>query len=207
MHCAEPAAAFLLDMNALPFRCDQAGCIGGERMYLERGDGRVTLYFEVSPNQQAMTAVYALVMAGVVIGLLYGCVHAILYAATARALQIVPFFLGCAALAGWNGASTFLNQDCTTVFDLRTRTATLTKSGLITRRCGPVSFDEIVGLGTRVGFADNHRSVIAELMLSSGEQWRLGYELIWLRPVSSSDIPGLIAQLRKATGLAGRNEE
>jgi len=176
-------------------------------MHIERREGSVTLYFELSPSQQAMTILFALVMAGFIIGLLYGCIQAILHATTARALQIVPFFLGCAAFAAWNGVSTLLNQDCTTVFDLGTRTATLTKGGIITRQYGPVSFDEIAGLGTRVGFAERHRSVIAELVLSSGEQWRLGYELIWLRPASSSGIPDLIANVREATGLAGRDEE
>jgi hypothetical protein len=176
-------------------------------MHIERGDGRIALHFELSTIQQAMTVLFGLVMAGFVVGLLYGCVHAILYATTARALQIVPFFLGCAALATWNGASTLLNQGCTTIFDLKARTVTLIKSGLVTRESGPVSFDEIIGLGTRVGFADRHRSVIAELVLATGEQWRLGRELIWLRPASSSEIPHLIAQVRKATGLAGRNEE
>jgi hypothetical protein len=102
---------------------------------------------------------------------------------------------------------TLLNQDCTTVFDLKARTVTLVKSGLITRTNGPLSFDEIIGLGTRVGFAGRHRSVIAELALADGEQWRLGYELIWLRPVSSSEIPRLIARLRKATGLPGNNAD
>jgi hypothetical protein len=119
----------------------------------------------------------------------------------------VPLFLGCAALAAWNGFSTLLNGNCVTVFDLKARTVTLVKSGLITRTSGPVSFDEIIGLGTRVGFADRHRSVIAELALANGEQWRLGYELIWMRPVSSSEIPRRIAQLRKATGLPGGNAD
>jgi hypothetical protein len=175
-------------------------------MRIERSGGRVTLYFEISPNQQAMTVLFGLVMAGLVIGLLYGCIHTILYA-PARVGQVVPLFLGCAALAAWNGISTLLNGDCVTVFDLKARTVTLVKSGLITRTSGPVSFDEIIGLGTRVGFADRHRSVIAELALANGEQWRLGYELIWLPPVSSSEIPRRVAQLRKATGLPGGNAD
>jgi hypothetical protein len=71
-------------------------------MHIERSDGRVTLYFEISPNQQAMTVLFGLAMAGFAIGLLYGCIHTILYA-PARIGQVVPLFLGCSALAAWNG--------------------------------------------------------------------------------------------------------
>jgi len=39
-------------------------------------------------------------------------------------------------------------------------------------------------------------------MLANGEQWRLGYELIWLRPSPTSDIRRLVARVGKATGLA-----
>src|SRR5262249_54730980 len=135
--------------------------VGGRRMFVTRSDDRITLHFELSPNQQAMTVIFSLVMAGFVLALLYSCARAILDAAAGRALEIVPFLLGCAALAAYNGISTLLNQDCTTVFDLEARTVTLTRHGLIARQSGPVAFDAITGLGTRVGFADRHRSVIA----------------------------------------------
>jgi hypothetical protein len=58
-----------------------------------------------------------------------------------------------------------------------------------------------------MAIVQNHRSVIAELTLADGERWRLGYELIWLQPSASSEIPGLIKRLRKATGPAGDHTE
>jgi hypothetical protein len=174
-------------------------------MHIERGDGRVTLYFEQSPNQQAMAGLHALMMGGFVCALLYGAIYRLLHAPASQSLPVALFFVGCAALAAWNGWTSMLEQNYTTVFDLRARTVTLTEGGIITRQRGPVSFDDIVGVGTRVGFAVKHRSVIAELMLASGDQWRVGYELIWLRPASTSEIPDVIADLRKATGLSGSN--
>jgi hypothetical protein len=175
-------------------------------MHIDRGDGRVTLIFQQSAAQQATSGIYLLVMAGVACGLLFGCVYVIVVN-PARVMQVVPLFLGCAALATVNLVSGLRDRDCATLFDLTTRTVTCMESGLISRTRGPVAFGEIVGLSTRVGFAQNHRSVIAELMLANGETWRLGYELIWLRPSSTSDIPHLVAKVRKATGLSGGHTE
>jgi hypothetical protein len=172
-------------------------------MHIERGDGKVTLYFERSPNQQAMAGFHALLMGALVCALLFGAIYRLVHVPPSQSLPIALFFIACAALAAWNGSTSLFESDYATVFDLRARTVILRESGVMTRQHGPVSFDQIIGVRTRVGFALNHRSVIAELMLASGEEWRLGYELIWLRPVSSSDIPDVIARLRKATGLPG----
>ena len=175
-------------------------------MHIERGDGRITLIFQQSAGQQATSGLYLLVMAGAIGGLLFGCIYVIVVN-PARIMQVVPLFLGCAAVATVNLASGLRDRDCATLFDLTARTVTCMESGLISRTRGPVSFDEIVGLSTRVGFAQNHRSVIAELTLSNGETWRLGYELTWVRPSSTSDIPRLVAKVRKATGLSGDHTE
>ena len=171
-------------------------------MHIERGDGRITLIFQQSAGQQATSGIYLLVMAAAVCGLLFGCVYVIVVNPS-RIIPVVPLFLGCAGLATANVVSGLRDRDCASLFDLAARTVTCMESGLISRTRGPVSFDGIAERSTRVGFAQNHRSVIAELKLANGETWRLGYELIWLRPSSTSDIPHLVAKVRKATGLAG----
>jgi len=175
-------------------------------MDIEHGEGRITLYFERPPNQRAMATLHALLMSGLVCFLLFGAIH-LLVAGPASRAGTALFFVACAAFAGWNGATSLLDPDYTTIFDLKARTVTVTEASIITRQRGPVSFDDIIALDTRVGFASNHRSVIAELTLANGECWRFGYELIWLRPSASSDIPTQIKRLRKATGLAGEHTE
>lgn len=176
-------------------------------MHIERGDGKLTLFFERSADQRAMASLHLLIMGGFVVGLLYGAVYGLLHAPLSHSIPVALFFAGAAAFATWNGSTSLLEPDYTTVFDLKARRVTLTESGLLTRQRGPVPFDEITGLDTRVGAAMGRRSVIAELVLAQGEQWRLGYQVIWVRKASSSDIPGVIAQLREATDLPGRDSD
>jgi ABC-type xylose transport system permease subunit len=176
-------------------------------MRIERGDGKITLYFERSPNQRAMATLHVMIMGGLVLGLLSGAMYGLFFATAYNRVSVSLFFIACAGLAAWNGSSSLFDPDYTAVFDLRARTVTLIESGVITHQRGPVSFDDVIGVGTRVGVAASHRSVVAELMLATGEQWRLGYELIRVRPASSSEIPRLIAKLRKLTGLPGGNSD
>jgi hypothetical protein len=176
-------------------------------MRIEHGDHRVTLFFERPPNLRAMATLHALFMGGFTCFLLFGAVYVLVAGRASNAAGTALLFVACAAFAAWNGATSLLDPDYTAVFDLKARTATLTETSIVTRQRGPVSFDDVVSLGTRVGFASNHRSVIAELTLADGECWRLGYELIRLKPSASSEIPGVIKRLRKATGLAGEHTE
>jgi hypothetical protein len=53
-------------------------------------------------------------------------------------------------------------MNATTVFDLKARPAALTETSIITRKRGPVSFDEIVSLGTRSALP----AIIAELTMA-----------------------------------------
>jgi len=176
-------------------------------MHIEHGEHSVALYYERPPNLRAMATLHALFMGGFTCFLLVGAVYVRVGARGSNPAGTALLFVACAAFAAWNGATSLLEPDCTAVFDLKARTATLTESSIITRQRGPVSFNDIVSLGTRVGFASNHRSVIAELTLADGECWSLGYELIRLKPSASSDIPGVIKRLRKATGLPGAHTE
>jgi len=176
-------------------------------MRIEHGDHSVTLHYERPPNLRAMATLHGLFMGGFTCFLLVGAVYVLAASRGSNPAGTALLFVACAAFAAWNGATSLLEPDCTSVFDLKARTATLTESSIITRQRGPVSFDDIVSLGTRVGFAGNHRSVIAELTMADGECWRLGYELIRLKPAASSDIPAVIKRLRKATGLAGEHTE
>jgi hypothetical protein len=176
-------------------------------MRIEHGDHRITLYYERPPNLRAMATLHALFMGGFTCFLLLGAVYVLIAARGSNPVGTAVLFVACAAFAAWNGATSLFDPDITTVFDLKARTAALTERSIVTRQRGPVPFDDIVSLGTRVGFASNHRSVIAELTLADGECWRLGYELIRLKPSASSEIPGVIKRLRKATGLAGEHTE
>src|SRR5215475_12883387 len=126
----------------------------GSHMHIGRGDGRITLIFQQSAGQQAMSGVYLLVMAGAICALLIGCVYVVVFN-PARVFPVVPLFLGCAALATVNVVSGLRDRDCATMFDLKARTVTCMESGVISRVRGPISFDAVTALQTRVGFAQN----------------------------------------------------
>ncbi len=178
--------------------------MGDGGLDLLRDDGKITLVFERGPDQRAAATLQALFMGGVIFALLCGCVYAILQLDPARSALVVPLFLVCACLAAWNGFEPQLQPDYTTVFDLVARTATLTESSnFSTHQRGPVSFDDIAGLGTRVNYVARRRSVIVWLLLKNGEEWRLGYDAIWVRPASASQFVPMIAKLRGELGLGG----
>ena len=181
--------------------------MGDGGLDLLRRDGKIFLVFERAPDQRAMATLHALFMGGLVVALLYGSVYAILYLDPARSALVVPFFLACAAFAGWNGTAPMLEPDYTTEFDCASRSVTVTEQGFSTRQRGPVSLDDVVGLDTRVGYAASRRSVIVWLVLKNGEEWRLGYDAIWVRPSTASAFGAMIAKLRGELGLGGKDTD
>ncbi len=179
--------------------------MGDGGLDLLRRDGKIILVFERGADQRASATLLALFMGGMVAMLVYASVYAILHADPARSALVVPFLVACAGLAIWNAADSMLEPDYTTVFDNAARTVTLTESGFSTRRRGPVSFDAIAALDTRVGYAARRRSVIVWLKLKNGEEWRLGYDAIWVRPATASQFRPLVAKLRGELGLGGED--
>jgi len=178
--------------------------MGDGGLDLLRDDGNITLVFERGPDQRATATLHALLMAGITAALLYGAVYMILQADPAQSALMAPVFVGCAGFAVWNGIEPQLQPDYTTVFDLTARTATVTESNSFsTRQRGPASFDDIAGLGTRVGYVVHRRSVIVWLLLKNGEEWRLGHDAIWVRPAAASQFVPMIAKLRGELGLGG----
>jgi hypothetical protein len=171
---------------------------------LRRGD-KIILVFERAPDQRASATLLALFMGGLVVALLYAAVYAILHADPAKSALAVPFLVGCAGFAVWNGTDPLLEPDYTTVFDPAARTVTLTESAWSSRTRGPVLFDDIKALDTRVGYAARRRSVIVWLKLRNGEEWRLGYDAIWVRPATASQFRPLIAKLRAELNLGGED--
>ncbi len=93
------------------------------------------------------------------------------------------------------------------MFDSAARTVTLTESGFSARQRGPVTFDDVAALNTKVGYAASRRSVIVWLKLKNGEECRLGYDAIWVRPASASEFRPLIGKLRGELGLGGEDAD
>ena len=181
--------------------------MGDGGLDLLRRDGKIILVFERAPDQRASATLQALFMGGLVVALLYSAVYAILHADPAKSALAVPFLIACAGLAVWNGTDPLLEPDYITLFDPVARTATLTESGFSSRTRGPVPFDEISALDTRIGYAVRRRSVIVWLKLKNGEEWRLGYDAIWVRPATVSQFRPLIARLRDELGLSGEDKD
>jgi hypothetical protein len=93
------------------------------------------------------------------------------------------------------------------VFDSAARTVTLTESGFSARQRGPVSLDDVAVLNTKVGYAASRRSVIVWLTPKNGEEWRLGHDVIWVRPASANEFRPLIGKLRGELGLGGEDAD
>ena len=74
-----------------------------------------------------MGGVYLLVMGGAICALLFGCIYVAVFNPS-RAFQVVPLFLGCAALATVNVVSGLRDRDCATLFDLKAKTVTSRKA-------------------------------------------------------------------------------
>ena len=146
-------------------------------------------------------------MSGLVVALLYAAVYAILHADPAQSALAVPLFVAGAAFAVWNGPTPCSNRTTPPCLISAARTVTLTESSFSARQRGPVSFDDVAALDTRVGYAASRRSVIVWLKLKNGEEWRLGYDAIWVRPASASEFRPLIAKLRGELGLSGEDAD
>jgi hypothetical protein len=182
--------------------------MGDGGLDLLRSDGKITLVYNRAPDQRAMATLHAPFMAGITAVLLYVAVLMILHADPAQSALMVPVYIGCAGFAVWNGIEPQLQPDYTTVFDLTARTATVTESNSFsTRQRGPVSFDDIAGLGTRVNYVVHRRSVIVWLLLKNGEEWRLGHDAIWVRPAAASQFVPMIAKLRGELGVSGSDAD
>jgi hypothetical protein len=179
--------------------------MGAGGVEIERSGKTITLVFEKPAKQRAMGSLHALMLGGVVCVLLYGAVYAILYLDNGGTTALL--FLGCAAFGTWNALDPLLEPEYTTVFDLKARTVTLTESGWSTRVRGPASFDDVAELSTKGGYAASMRCAIVFLTLNDGEQWRLGYDYIWVRPATTSNLPAMIKKLRHDTGLPGRHTD
>src|SRR5262249_6306790 len=117
-------------------------------MHIERGEHSVTLHYERPPNQRAMAMLHGLFMGGFTCFLVFGGVYVLVAVLGSNPAGTALLFAACAAFAAWNGAPSLLEPDTTAVFDLKARAATLTETSIITRQRGPVSFDEIINLGT-----------------------------------------------------------
>jgi len=182
--------------------------MGDGGLDLLRRDGKIILVFERGPDQRARATIHSLFMGGITAALLYAAVLVILHTDPANSALMAPFMVGCAGFAVWNGIEPQLQPDYTTVFDPAARTATVTESGSFSsRQRGPVSFDDVAGLGTRIGYVVNRRSVIVWLLLKNGEEWRLGHDAIWLRQATASQFVPMIAKLRGELGLGGKDAE
>lgn len=181
--------------------------MGDARLDVLHSDGKITLVFERGPDQRAMASLHALLLGGVIATLLYGAGYAILYLEASRAAMIATFFIGCAAFGAWNAIDPLLEPDYTTVFDLAERTVTVTERGWGAIVHGPVPFDAVAGLNTRAGYAASMRCVAIFLSLVDGEEWRLGYDRIWVRPATTSQFRPMIARLRRELGLHGEDAD
>lgn len=181
--------------------------MGDARLDVLHSDGKISLVFERGPNQRAMGTLNALLLGGVITTLLYGAGYAILYLEASRAAMIATFFIGGAAFGAWNAIDPLLEPDYTTVFDPAARTVTVTERGWSTIVHGPVPFDAVAGLNTRAGYAASMRCLIIFLSLVDGEEWRLGYGQIWVRPAISSQFRPMIARLRRELALRGEDTD
>lgn len=172
-------------------------------MILDQTDRTLTLTFERTDWQRLSGSLYGAGMTVLGAVLAYLAVRVLLVMPNTSAILLVALFTAGAALSWFNAATALLEADCRTVFDLAARQVMLIRTGLFSRQHGPVPFEDIAELSAREGFIGSGRMLIAKLRLRSGAQWRIGYDTIWVRPATVSDIPELLQKVRLATGLPG----
>lgn len=172
-------------------------------MILNQTDRTLTLVFERTDWQRLSGNLYGFGMATLGAVLSYLAVRVLLVMPNTSALLLVVLFTAGAGLSWFNAATALLETDCRTVFDLAARQVMLVRTGWLSKQHGPVPFEEIAELSAREGFIGSGRMLIAKLRLRSGAQWRIGYDTIWVRPTTVSDIPDLLQKVRLATGLPG----
>lgn len=172
-------------------------------MILNQTDRTLTLVFERTDWQRLSGNLYGFGMAALGALLSYLAIRVLVVMPNTSALLLVVLFTAGAALSWFNAATALLEADCRTVFDLAARQVMLIRTGLFSQQHGPVPFEDIAELSAREGFIGSGRMLIAKLRLRSGTQWRIGYDYIWVRPTTVSDIPDLLQKVRLATGLPG----
>lgn len=172
-------------------------------MILNQTNRTLTLVFERTDWQRISGNLYGFGMAALGVLLAYLAVRVLVTLPNASAMSLVVLFPAGTAFAWFNAGSAFLEADCRTEFDLENRTVTLTKTGWLPRQHGPFPFDDIAELSAREGFIGSGRMLIASLRLRNGTKWRIGYDYIWVRPTTVSDIPDLLQRARLAIGLQG----
>ena len=169
-------------------------------MNLSRNGERLLLTYERSGFELLTGPVFMVALVVLVLLAAAIVVTSVIYG---KGLEITLLMLfgvgiGCASIYEES-----LDADCTTEFDLASRSITVTMSGLWNRQLGPISFDDVDTLDTVDGSVGRHRAAIATLMLTDGSKWRLGHEGIWVRRVATSMVPSLLTKIRHTTGLAG----
>jgi hypothetical protein len=170
---------------------------------LNQTNETLTLIFTRTDWQRISGNLYGFGMAALGLLLAYLAVRVLVALPNPSALSLVILFVAGTAFAWFNAGSALLEADCRTDFDLETRTVTLTKTGWLSPRHGPFRFEDIAELSAREGFIGSGRMLIASLRLRDGRQWRIGYDYIWVRPTTVSDIPDLLQRVRLAIGLQG----
>lgn len=123
-----------------------------------------------------------------------------------KGLQAAMLMLLAGAVGGASVWEQMQDADWTTEFDLASRTVMAIGSGFKERQLGPVSFDQVVGLDTSAGWIGRSRAAVATLRLADRSHWELGKEGVFVRRISTSVIPSLLAEIRAATGLPGTDD-
>ena len=107
-----------------------------------------------------------------------------------------------------------LDTDCVTTFDVEARTVTLAATGWLHSTQRTLSFDDVETLNSEGSAIHSIHCVSAVLRAKDGTWLRLGYERDWYEGTrwgglgnipKENPAPGIVAEVRTATGLLGTN--
>ncbi len=177
--------------------------MSGYEITLVRSDTRLVLRCRKSTAEWLNTG-GAILATGALTVMAFAIV--VLAALHGRGLQTAIIMLIAAAVGGASLWEQMQDADWTTEFDLAARTVTATATGFRDRQLGPVSFDQVASLDTTAGSIGRSRAAVATLSLVDGSRWELGKESVFVRRISTSVIPSLLADIRAATGLPGTDD-
>lgn len=179
-------------------------------MTLTQEGSRLTLSHKATSGEHMLGKVFVLLMAVVCAG---SFVFFLISMAQARFSVALLGVFGV-VMTALTIRENVLDTDCVTTFDVEARTVTSASTGWLHATQQTLSFDDVETLNSEPGSIHSRRCVFAVLRMTDGTWFRLGYEREWYEGTrwgglgnipKENPAPGIVAEIRTATGLLGTN--
>jgi len=180
-------------------------------MTLTQTGSRLTLSHKASSRENALGIVF---LAVIVVVFAISIAFFLISIVQARGLNaLLSVFV--AVMTALTIRENVHDTDCVTTFDVGARTVTSVATGWFHATQRTLPFHDVESLNSVPGSIHSRRCVFAVLRAKDGTSLRLGYEREWYQGTrwgglgnipKENPIPGIVAEVRAATGLLGSND-